>query len=51
MGARADASSRLDTLEHIARKTRWARREMAKMDTHPSWEDRHRVYALISGDA
>jgi uncharacterized protein YutE (UPF0331/DUF86 family) len=46
MGARADASTRLARLEAIARQCRWIRRELAKMDSHESWEDRHRVYAL-----
>lgn len=46
MSARTDASRRLAALEAICRKTRWARRELAKMDAHESWEDRHRVYAL-----
>jgi hypothetical protein len=45
MSARADASKRLAKLEAIARHARWMRRELAKMDAHESWEDRHRVYA------
>lgn len=46
MGARADASQRLASLERIARETRWVRRELAKMDAHPAWTDKERVHAL-----